>query len=139
MDCGSDAVAELDREVFGAERRQDHASYLDSTKGTGAESSFVLRRDGAVRGYCYAFADGGFIAPMAAYEPADQLPLLRTAASWLSHHGVSTGNIFVLSQNLTLMNALLDAGWRSQRWSFLLTSAPFAKFDRYHPAGAALL
>ncbi|TAK55636.1 MAG: GNAT family N-acetyltransferase [Dehalococcoidia bacterium] len=138
-DAHLDAIAALDREVFGAERRLDHGYYLDATKGSGAQSSFVLLRDDALRGYCYAVADGGFIAPMATYEPADQLPLLRTAASWLSQHGVSTGNIFVLSQNHTLMNALLDAGWRSQRSSFLLTSAPFAKFDRYHPAGASLL
>ncbi len=132
------AIAALDREVFGAERRKDHAIYLDSTKGA-AQTSFALLRNGELRGYCYAFADGGFIAPMATYEPAEQLPLLGAAAAWLSQHGVSTGNIFVLSQNHTVMNALLDAGWRSQRWSFLLTSAPFAKFDRYHPAGASLL
>jgi len=138
VDAHADAVAALDREVFGAERRQDHALYLDTANG-GMRTSFALLRAGELRGYCYAAADGGFIAPMAAYEPADQLPLLRAAATWLSQHGVSTGDIFVLSQNRTLMNALLDAGWRSRRWSFLLTSAPFAKFDRYHPAGASLL
>lgn len=134
-----DAIAALDREVFGAERRQEHAYYLDAASRAGAESSFALVRDGDLRGYCYAVADGGFIAPMAVYEPADQLLLLRAAAVWLSQHGVSTGNLFVVSHNRTLMNALLDAGWRSQRWSFLLTSAPFGRFDRYHPAGASLL
>ena len=133
-----DAIAALDREVFGAERRQDHAYYRDTASRSGAESSFALIRDGALRGYCYAVADGGFIAPMSAYEPADQLPLLRAAASWLTEHGVSTGNLFVLSHNRMLMKVLLDAGWRSQRWSFVLTSAPFGKFDRYHPAGASL-
>lgn len=137
-DGHADPIAALDREVFGAERRQDHAYYLDATKG-GAQASFALIRERQFRGYSYAVADGGFIAPLATYEPADQLALLRAAATWLSQRGVSTGNLFVLSQNRTLMNALLDAGWRSQRWSFLLTSMPFAKFDRYHPAGASLL
>jgi len=133
-----DAIASLDREVFGAERRQDHALHLEMVKG-GESASFALLRDGGLRGYCYAWADGGFIAPMATYQPADQLPLLRAAATWLSRHGVSSGDVLVLSQNRTLMQALLHAGWRSRRWSFLLTSAPFAKFDRYHPAGASLL
>jgi hypothetical protein len=133
------AIAALDREVFGTERRQDHARYSADATQPDRGSSFALLRGGEFRGYCYTFAGGGFIAPMATSEPADQLPLLRAAGAWLSQRGVSTGNLFVLSQNHTLMSALLDAGWRSQRWSFLLTSAPFAKFDRYHPAGAALL
>jgi ribosomal protein S18 acetylase RimI-like enzyme len=133
-----DAIASLDREVFGAERRQDHALHLEMAKG-GESASFALMRDGVLRGYCYAWVEGGFIAPMATYDPADQLPLFGAAATWLSQHGVSSGDVFVLSQNRTLMQALLYAGWRSRRWSFLLTSSPFAKFDRYHPAGAALL
>ena len=134
-----DEIATLDREVFGAERRQDHAIYLDDTRWPGGSSSFVLMRGASLSGYAYAVADGGFIAPMAAYDPADQAPLLRAAAAWLTDRGVSTGNLFVLSHNRTLMNALFDAGWRSRHWSFLLTSEPFAKFDRYHPAGASLL
>lgn len=134
-----DEIAALDREVFGAERRQDHAHYLDNVRSGEAGAWYGLLRDGALSGYVYATADGGFIAPMAAYEPADQLLLLRAAAAWLSAHGASAGNLFVLSQNRTLMTALLDAGWPGQRWSFLLTSAPFGKFDRYHPAGAGLL
>lgn len=134
-----DDIAALDREVFGAERRQDHAYYLDAAARSGAESSFALIRGGELRGYCYAVADSGFIAPMAAYEPEDQRQLLGAAATWLSQQGVSTGNLFVLSQNRTLMCALIDRGWRHSRWSYLLTSAPFAQFDRYHPAGASLL
>jgi GNAT superfamily N-acetyltransferase len=139
LDGFRDAVEDLDREVYGAERRQDHAHYAAAGSRSGGGASFALVSNSVLRGYCYAVADGGFVAPMAAYDPADQIPLLREAAAWLVEHDVSTGNLFVLSQNRTVMNALLGAGWRSQRWSFLLTSAPFAKFDRYHPAGPALL
>lgn len=134
-----DEIAALDSEVFGAERRQDHALYLDDARWPGRSSSFALVRGDSLSGYAYAVADGGFIAPMAAYDAADQAPLLRAAAAWLTDRGVSTGNLFVLSHNRTLMSALLDAGWRSRHWSFLLTSEPFGKFDRYHPAGATLL
>ncbi|MDP9237905.1 MAG: GNAT family N-acetyltransferase [Chloroflexota bacterium] len=142
VDCSGwqDRIAGLDREVFGAERRQDHAYYLRND-GFGEHGSFGLSRDGDLLGYgyAYAYADGAYIAPLAAYEPPDQLPLLRMAAEWLIEHEASTASMLVLSANKTIMGALLAAGWRSQGWTFLMTSGPFGKFDRYHPAGGALL
>ena len=141
VDCSGwqDRVADLDRAVFGAERRQDHAWYLASDGSAGDESSFGLTRDGALAGYGYATADGGYICPIAAYDPADQLPLLRMGAEWLLDHEVTTGHIWTVSQNVTMATALLSAGWRIKDWTFLLASEPFGKFDRYHPAGGALL
>ncbi len=140
VDCSGwqDRIAELDREVFGAERRQDHAFYLSPEPTLGEGASFGLTQDGAFLGYAYAFADGR-ILPLAAREPTDQLPLLRMAAGWLLDQEVSTARMFVISHNTTLMTALLASGWRSQHWSFLLASERFAKFDRYHPAGGMLL
>jgi GNAT superfamily N-acetyltransferase len=134
-----DGAADLDREVFGAERRQDHALYLRSDDASGAKGSFGLVRDGELLGYAHALADGGFIGPIAAREPEDQLPLLRMAAEWLLEHETSAGNMLVLSHNQTLLRALLAAGWRSLRWTFLLTSEPFGRLDRYHPSGGTLL
>ncbi len=141
VDCSGwqDQIAALDRDVFGAERRQDHAWYISGGGSAGVESSFGLTRDGALAGYGYAIADGGFIAPIAAYEPADQLPLLRMGAEWLLDQETSTGSIWVLSRNATMMAALLAAGWRVNAWTFLMASEPFGKFDRYHPAGGTLL
>jgi GNAT superfamily N-acetyltransferase len=140
VDCSGwqDRIADLDRELFGAERRQDHAYYLRND-GFGEHASFGLSRDGDLLAYGYAFADGAYIAPVAAYDPADQLPLLRMAAEWLVEHEASTASMLVLSANKAIMGALLAAGWRSEGWTFLLTSEPFGKFDRYHPAGGALL
>jgi predicted N-acetyltransferase YhbS len=134
-----DGIADLDREVFGAERRQDHALYLRSDEASAPKGSFGLVRDGALVGYAYALANGLFIGPIAAREAADQLPLLRMAAAWLLEHESSAGNMMVLSHNQTLLRALLAAGWRSLRWTFLLTSEPFGQFDRYHPSGGTLL
>jgi GNAT superfamily N-acetyltransferase len=141
VDCSGwqDRIADLDRAVFGAERRQDHAWYLAGEGSAGEESSFGLVRDGDLLGYGYAVADGGYIAPIAAYDPADQLPLLRMGAEWLLQCEVTTGNIWTVSPNATIIAALLAAGWRITRWSFLLASEPFGKFDRYHPAGGVLL
>ena len=141
VDCSGwqDPIAEMDRGLFGAERRQDHAWYLADGASTGEAASFGLTRDGALAGYGYATADGGFIAPLAAYEPANQLPLLRMGAEWLLDHEVGIGNILVMSHNATIMTALLAAGWRVGSWTFLMASEPFGKFDRYHPAGGILL
>jgi hypothetical protein len=140
VDCSGwqDRIAELDRTVFGTERRQEHALYL-SNETHGEKRSFALVEDGGLLGYVYAIADGGFIAPMAAYEPGDQLPLLRLAASWLLDHEVSTSTIMVISHNATLLGALHAAGWRSDSSTFLMQSRAFAQFDRYHPAGGTLL
>jgi GNAT superfamily N-acetyltransferase len=141
VDCSGwqDRIADMDRALFGAERRQDHQAYLAGGVSGGEVTSFGLTRDGALAGYGYAIADGGFIAPIAAYEPADQLPLLRMGAEWLLDHEVGTGNILVMSHNATIMTALLAAGWRIGSWTFLLASEQFGKFDRYHPAGGVLL
>jgi len=141
VDCSAwqDKIAGLDRDVFGAERREDHAFYL-SGEGVPAEAaSFGLSRDGELLGYAYATAGDGFIAPLAARAPGDQLPLLRMAAGWLLERGTATGAMLVISHNRVIMEALLAAGWQCQRWTFLLTSGPFGKFDRYHPAGGTLL
>jgi GNAT superfamily N-acetyltransferase len=141
VDCSGwqDQIAEMDRALFGAERREDHAAYTAGSISGGETASFGLTRAGALAGYGYAIADGGFIAPIAAYEAADQLPLLKMGARWLIDHEVGTGNIMAISTNATLMSALLAAGWRIGSWTFLLASEQFGNFDRYHPAGGVLL
>jgi GNAT superfamily N-acetyltransferase len=141
VDCSEwlDGIAALDRAVFGAERRADHAFYLDTATRPGPEASFGLARGSNLLAYGYAIASGGFIAPLAAQEPEDQLPVLRMAAEWLIEHEVSTGDMLVLSHNRTIMRALLAAEWKSRGWVFLMTSEEFGQFDRYHPAGGTLL
>lgn len=140
VDCSGwqDRIAGLDRKVFGAERRQDHAFYLDAASRPGRMASFGLSRDGDLLAYGYVI-DDGYIAPIAAYEPEDQLPVLRMAADWLIDQEVSTGDILVLSHNRTMVRALMSAGWKSRGWVFFMTSEPFGQFDRYHPAGGTLL
>lgn len=134
-----EGIAPIDREVFGAERRQDHEFYLSGKSRPGEEASFGLSASGTLLGYGYAAADGGHIGPLAALEASDQLMLLRHAALWLLEHEVTTGIMFVLSLNPTIMSALLAAGWRSLDWTFLLTSAAFGSFDRYQPSGGTML
>ncbi len=137
--CGAlqDAMAALDRDVWGAERRQEHALFLAGGFAE-QETSFALTSDGTLLGYGYAM-DDGHIGPLAARAPETQLPLLRMAADWLMGRGVERGYCYCLSLNPTLMRAFLDAGWRIGGWSFFLASAPFGQFDRYLPSGGLLL
>lgn len=141
VDCHGwqDRIADLDRAVFGAERRQDHEYYLSGDSSSGEQASFGINRDGALLGYGYVTETNGWIAPMAAYDPADQLPLLGMAAEWLHERGVESGNALVVSLNQTLLTALLATGWQIKGWLYLLTSEPFGQFDRYHPSGGMLL
>jgi hypothetical protein len=143
VDCSGwqDQIAKLDAQVFGAERRQDHDLYLRQGQGDFPGSSFALTREGELLGYGYAQRHpwGVSIAPIAAYEPDDQLALLRMGAEWVLEQDLSEAGMYVLSLNHTLMRALLGAGWRVSTWTFLLTSEPFGQFDRYHPSGGLLL
>jgi ribosomal protein S18 acetylase RimI-like enzyme len=141
VDCSGwqDRIAELDAVTFGAERRQDHAFYLDAAAWPAEElASFALTRDGEFLGYAYT-STNSHIAPVAAYEPDDQLPLVRMCAEWLHERGIESGGAWVLSHNQTLLGALLSRGWKISGWSFLKANRPFGKFDRYHPSGGVLL
>jgi ribosomal protein S18 acetylase RimI-like enzyme len=138
VDCSGwlDRIDELDADVFGAARRQDHAHYMHRTDVEAY--SFGLTVDGALEGYGYVDARG-WIGPIAAREPEVQLPLLRMAAEQLTERGVAQGDVWVLSLNRVLMGALLDAGWTFDRWTFFLSNEPFGQFDRYHPSGGLML
>ena len=138
VDCSGwlDRIDELDSEVFGASRRQDHVHYMH--RPDVEAHSFGLTSDGAFEGYGYV-DDHGWIGPIAAYEPETQLPLLRMAAEYLSERGVAEADMWVLSLNELMMRALLDAGWKFERWTFFLSNEPFGQFDRYQPSGGLML
>lgn len=133
-----DQLAALNAEVWGAERRQDHALFLDGALGLEASEAFALTRGGDLLGYVYV-SDTGRIGPMAAWDEADQLHLLRAAADWLVEHEVVEPFAFVLSTNATVAGALLGAGWKVNSWSFLKSSAPFGSMERYTPASGLML
>ncbi len=141
VDCSGwqDRMADLDRAVFGAERRQDHAFYLDNGASPGEVTSFGLTNGSEFAGYGYAVADSGFIAPLAAHDPGDMLSLLRMGAEWQLERDVKSGHIWSVSLNPGLIGALLKAGWRVDAWNFFMSSEQFGQFDRYHPAGGVML
>jgi len=134
-----DQIAALDRANFGAERRQDHAYYLDpAARPLEEAASFALVRGDDLVGYAYV-TTRGFIAPISARHPHDQLPLLRLCAGWLHARGIDEAAMWIVSPNQSLLGAVLERGWRIRNWSFLKANAPFGAFDRYHPSGGILL
>lgn len=141
VDCSGwqDRIAALDREVWGAELRDQHTLFLYGG-GTLAEEtgSFALTQNGELLGYGYV-SDDGWTGSIAAREPQTQLPLLRTAGDWLAERGVERANLFCISHNATVLGALLVAGWRIDNWNYFMTSGPFMQTDRYVPSGGLLL
>ena len=113
--------------------------FLDPNAGFAEETrAFALTEEGELLGYGYA-SDDGWLGCIAAREPELQLPLLRMAGEWLAEHGVERANTYCISQNATVMGALLGGGWRIDWWNYFMTSQPFGRFDRYVPSGGLLL
>jgi ribosomal protein S18 acetylase RimI-like enzyme len=140
VDCGGwqDKIAELDAEVFGAERRQDQALYISGWEGGEAgHGSFGIVRDGELLGYGHVDEYG--IQPLAARDPADQPALLKMGAEWLAGHDIADGRAWVTSLNHVVLGTLLRAGWKVENWTYFLASQPFGRFDRYHPSGGIML
>lgn len=138
VDCSGwqDRIAELDAEVWSAPRREEHSLFMRGMQGD-VHKAIALTRDGALLGYAYA-SDYG-IGPVAAYDPEDQLTLLRLAGDFMAEHEAGTARMYVVSHNATVIGALLAGGWRVNDWTFLLSSEPFGDFARYVPSGGLLL
>lgn len=140
VDCSgwTERIGALTREVFGDSRLQDHEFWLSGNATRAGNTSLGLVRGGDFLGYAYVDRGGG-IGPIAAYDAADQLPLLRMAGEWLVELGVEEGFMWAISLNPTVMRALLDCGWRVDGATFFMTSEPFGDFTRYAPSGGLML
>lgn len=139
VDCSGwdDRMRDLDRIVWGGGRTDDHHLYQQDVWGS-EPYSFALNRDGELAGYGYAMADG-HIGPFAAYEREDVLGLMRIAGEWLHERGVGEAFGYFLTTNPTALRPLLNAGWKTNGWTYYLSSEPVGRFDRYVPGGGLLL
>lgn len=120
-------VDDLDREVRGAARPEDHA-FL-SAEATG----MALRRSGEPRGYVYA-GPSGRIGPAAARHPSE-VPLLIRAGRHLAGAELT---VSVPGPNWAALRELVAAGLATKRSNAFLASRPLGDGSRYLSGGGAL-
>lgn len=120
-------VDELDRDVRGAARPQDHGFFRRHAGG------LALWRDGRPRGYVYAWP-GGKVGPGAAQDPADLPALLRAAR----HRIGGPVTVSVPSTNWTTLRELVGIGCAPAGSNTFLASRPLGDGTRYISSGGAL-
>jgi GNAT superfamily N-acetyltransferase len=122
-------VDELDREIRGTARPQDHVFWRQVARG------FTLRRDGSPAGYVYGWDDGK-LGPGAAREPSD-IPLLLQAAASAIPEG-RTASVAVPSSNWTALRELTRLGFTPMGANTFMASRPLGDASRYLSSGGAL-
>jgi GNAT superfamily N-acetyltransferase len=118
---------ELDREVHGAARSEDHALFRTEAAG------LALWRDGRPRGYVYAWP-GGKVGPGAVRDPGDLPDLLRAAR----HAAGGPISVAVPSSNWTALRELVGLGLAPATTNTFLASRPIGDASRYLSSGGAL-
>jgi GNAT superfamily N-acetyltransferase len=120
-------IDDLDREVRGIIRPQDHAFWRDLGSGV------AMRRDGSPAGYVYVL-DEGKIGPGAVRDPGDTGTLLQAAL----HLTGGAATIAVPSTNWPALHALVGAGFTPMGTNTFLASRPLPDAGRYISSGGAL-
>jgi GNAT superfamily N-acetyltransferase len=121
------AIAELDREVRGVRRPEDHRYLLEHGQGR------IFERDGRVVGYGYA--QGNLLGPIAWARDEDAVSVLTATA------GLAPGpelRIAIPSQNRAALAFVMDRRWRLFWFAHLMQSEPFGELSRYVPSGPLL-
>lgn len=120
-------VDDLDREIRGTARPEDHAFFRSAATGV------ALRRDGEPRGYVYASADSK-IGPGAARDRGDIPTLLRAGR----HLAGGSAMVAVPSNNWAALKALAAVGFSPGGSSTFMASRPLGDGSRYLSSGGAL-
>jgi GNAT superfamily N-acetyltransferase len=120
-------IDELDREVRGAARPEDHAVFRAEATG------LVLRRGGGPRGYAYVWPSGK-VGPVAARIATDIPPLLRAGLRL----GGGARTVSVPSSNWAALRELVALGARPTGSNAFLASRPLGDATRYVLSGGAL-
>jgi GNAT superfamily N-acetyltransferase len=120
-------VDELDREIRGYPRPEDHAFWRRQTTG------LALRRDGVPIGYVYVW-DEGKVGPAAAHQPQDLVPLIQAARA----HVGGPATFSVPSTNWTALRELISLGFAPMGSNTFMASRPFTDGTRYLSSGGAL-
>jgi GNAT superfamily N-acetyltransferase len=122
-----DDIADLrriDAAVLDYDRGDEFTWLIEDREG------WLLRRDGKAVGYAFVGRHGS--GPIATLDPDDQLPLLALVESRAAALGVTPLTLEVPMHNGVAMRHLLARGFRMDAFfTFLMSSHPFGRFDRY--------
>jgi hypothetical protein len=126
-------VDAIDREILGYSHRADH----DFLRVQGRSGFLYRTAAGEPVGYGYSSLAGRF-GPVALLDETLTAPVIGHLMRAIEPRGAAS--VWVPGANDRAMVALLRAGLRLEGFPALLCwSRPFAAFERYLPAGLALL
>lgn len=120
-------VDELDREVRGIRRREDHRFW--GRRATG----LAFRRGGEPAGYLYVWPDGK-VGPAAVRDPRDVTAVIRAAR----HRAGGPAVFTVPSTNWSALRELVREGFSPSGTTTFMASRPMPDGTRYLSSGGAL-
>ena len=113
-------LAEIDREVLGFRRPEEHRWLLTQRRG------YWYRRNGRLLGYGYV---GSYSGPFAALEPGSLGPMLAHAESLAPPEGLGVDVPLI---NRSALDYLLEAGYRMDPFvNYFMSRPALGTFDRY--------
>jgi GNAT superfamily N-acetyltransferase len=125
-------LAAIEQAVVGFPRTDDYGWLIANRDG------LMFRRDGRPVGFAFVSADGS--GPVAALEPADQVPILLHAEARAHAIGLDELSFEVPMLNEVAMRHLLGRGFRIEPpLTLLMSSLPFGQFDRFLPFGPSVV
>jgi GNAT superfamily N-acetyltransferase len=117
------ALAEIDAQVLGFRRDEDHAFLL------GQRSGFLYRRDGKDVGYGYI---GDYDGPFAALDPHAQPDMLAHAEGEAARRGQPEFGVDVPLHNRAALDHVLAGGFKMGDFTnHVLDDGPIGHLDRY--------
>ena len=138
-------LGDLDEKIWGRRRDREHRYWLDEYKFI---CLAIVDASGGMLGYAYCSSvaspppwncDPHRIGPVAATSAKLQLPLLRAIGDAMAAERAKGVEFQIPGINMTVLSALIEAGFKIDHVGQFMSSRAFGRFDRYMPSGGTLL
>jgi GNAT superfamily N-acetyltransferase len=138
-------LGDLDEVIWGRRRDGEHRFWLGECKFS---CLTIADTSGALLAYAYYARavsrapwdrEAYRIGPVAARSARQQVMLLRAIGDAMKDHAGATVEFRVPGINMTVLSALLGAGFKIDHIGHFMASRSFGRFDRYLPSGGTLL
>ncbi|HLX38810.1 MAG TPA: hypothetical protein VKR29_13455, partial [Candidatus Binataceae bacterium] len=137
-------LGELDETIWGRRRDREHRLWselglhcLALTEGRGRLLAYAYHSSAATPAPWSGLPFR--IGPVAARNSRHQLVLLHAIGDAMNDHAGATVEFRVPGINMTVLSALLSAGFKIDHIGHFMASRSFGHFDRYLPSGGTLL